>query len=83
MTRVAYRLGWITVDDPDEAMKILTKEAEKMNENVYKYLESLAKLGKDYCYKDSPNCIKCPMKDGCNYRSQKGSILKKGLFRKR
>ena len=54
-----------------------------MNENVYKYLESLAKLGKDYCHNDNPNCIKCPMKDGCNYRSKNGSILKKGLFRKR
>ncbi len=83
VTRVAYRLGWITVNEPDEAIKILTKEAEKMNENVYKYLESLSSLGKDYCYSDNPNCIKCPMKDGCNYRVQNGSILKKGLFRKK
>jgi hypothetical protein len=83
VTRVANRLGWINVDDPDEAIKILTKEAEKMNENVYKYLESLANLGNNFCYNDSPNCIKCPMKDGCNYRKQNGSIIKKGLFRKK
>jgi hypothetical protein len=83
VTRVAYRLGWINVNDPDEAIKILTKEAEKMNENVYKYLESLAKLGKNYCHINNPNCIKCPMKGGCNYRKKNSSILKKGLFRNR
>ena len=36
VTRVAYRLGWVSTDDPSEAIEILTKEAEKMNENVYK-----------------------------------------------
>ena len=45
VTRVANRLGWINTDNPDEAMKKLTEEAEKMNENVYKYLESLSKTG--------------------------------------
>ncbi|MCK4996056.1 MAG: ATP-binding protein, partial [Thermoplasmatales archaeon] len=39
VSRVANRLGWVNTDDPDEAMKVLSKEAEKMNENVYKYLE--------------------------------------------
>jgi hypothetical protein len=83
VTRVAYRLGWVKVDDPDEAINSLTKEAEKMNENVYKYLESLSNLGKNYCFENNPNCIKCPMKDGCNYRQQNGSLIKKGLFRKK
>ena len=83
VTRVAYRLGWVKVDEPDEAINSLTKEAEKMNENVYKYLESLSNLGKNYCFENNPNCIKCPMKDGCNHRQQNGSIIKKGLFRKR
>jgi len=83
VTRVAHRLGWISEGNPDEAIKILTKEAEKMNENVYKYLESLAILGKDYCHDDNPNCIKCSMKDSCRYRTTNGSIIKKGLFRKR
>ena len=83
VTRVAHRLGWISESNPDEAIKILTKEAEKMNENVYKYLESLAILGKDYCHDDNPNCIKCTMKDSCKYRTTNGSIIKKGLFRKR
>ncbi len=83
VTRVAYRLGWVSVDEPDEAIRILTKEAEKMNENVYKYLESLARLGEDFCLEDNPNCIKCPMNEGCNYKLQNGTILKKGLFRKR
>ena len=83
VNRVAKRLGWVESNDPDEAIKILTKEAEKMNENVYKYLESLSNLGKNYCFENNPNCIKCPMKDGCNHRQQNGSIIKKGLFRKR
>jgi hypothetical protein len=83
VTRVAYRLGWVSVDDPDEAIKLLTKEAEKMNENVYKYLESLARLGNNYCHIDNPNCIKCPMKDGCKYKTSNGSFIKKGLFRKK
>ena len=81
VSRVANRLGWIDTDDPDEAMKILTKEAEKMNENVYKYLESLAKLGRDFCDPVNPVCIKCPMNQGCNYRNSQKKV-KKGLFRK-
>jgi DNA helicase HerA-like ATPase len=67
VTRVAKRLGWIDTDNPDEAIKILSKEAEKMKENVYKYLESLAKHGKNYCYEQNPACNTCPMKDGCQY----------------
>ena len=76
--RVANRLGWASTDDPDDTIKALTKEAEKMKENVYKYLESLAKLGKDFCHKENPSCIKCPMKEGCKYRATPRQ--KKGLF---
>ena len=81
VTRVAKRLGWVTTDDPDEAIKTLSKEAEKMNENVYKYLESLSKLGKNFCLPENPKCIKCPMNQGCKYRNTRGSE-KKGLFKK-
>ncbi|UCH71554.1 MAG: DUF87 domain-containing protein [Thermoplasmatales archaeon] len=81
VARIAKRLGWISTDEPDEAIKILTKEAEKMNENVYKYLESLAKLGKDFCYEETPECIKCPMRQGCKYFASTGSE-KKSLFRR-
>jgi len=80
VTRVAYRLGWVSTDDPSEAIEILTKEAEKMNENVYKYLESLANLGRNFCHYDNPNCINCPMKNGCKFRAQQGQQPKKGLF---
>jgi DNA helicase HerA-like ATPase len=80
VTRVAHRLGWVNTDNPDEAIKILTEEAEKMNENVYKYLESLAKLGKNLCNEQNPKCMSCPMKDGCNYRASLSSRQKKGLF---
>ena len=81
VSRVAKRLGWIETDDPDEAIKILSKEAEKMNENVYKYLESLSNLGNKFCFVDDPKCIKCPMNQGCQYRATRGSE-KKGLFKK-
>lgn len=81
VSRVANRLGWINTNDPDEAIKILTKEAEKMNENVYKYLESLAKLGRDFCNPENPVCIKCPMNQGCNYRASHREV-KKGFFRR-
>ena len=81
VARVANRLGWISTEDPDEAIKILSKEAEKMKENVYKYLESLSKLGKNFCHIENPKCIKCPMNQGCKYRTSRGSE-KKGLFRK-
>jgi hypothetical protein len=81
VTRVANRLGWIDTNDPDEAIKVLTKEADKMNENVYKYLESLAKLGRDFCFEQNPQCMKCPMSAGCKF---KASLVpqKKGLFKK-
>jgi K+ transporter len=46
VTRVANRLGWVETENPDEAMKILSEEAKKMDENVYKYLDSLANLAK-------------------------------------
>ncbi|KYK19955.1 hypothetical protein AYK24_04665 [Thermoplasmatales archaeon SG8-52-4] len=81
VARVANRLGWVTTDNPDEAMKILSKEAEKMNENVYKYLESLSKLGQNFCFKQNPKCINCPMNKGCKYRTTQGSE-KKGFFRR-
>jgi DNA helicase HerA-like ATPase len=81
VNRVAKRLGWVSTDDPDEAIKILTKEAEKMKENVYKYLDSLAKLGENYCHEENPECIKCPMKESCKYRASYGK--KAGFFKKR
>lgn len=81
VTRVANRLGWVSTDNPDEAIKILSKEAEKMNENVYKYLESLSKLGKNFCFNQTPKCIQCPMNKSCKYRATQGSG-KKGLFRR-
>lgn len=83
VTRVAKRLGWVSTDDPDETINALTKEAEKMNENIYKYLESLANLGKNFCHESGPNCIKCPMKEGCKYRAAHGTDEKKGFLRKR
>jgi len=81
VTRVAKRLGWVDTDNPDDAIKMLTKEAEKMNENVYKYLESLAKLGNTVCSVDSPKCMSCPMSQGCKYRASL-KTEKKGFFRK-
>jgi len=79
--RVASRLGWVETDDAEETIKILSKEAEKMSENVFQYLESLAKIGKSYCHQDNPECIKCPMKDGCRFRVRLGK--KAGLFRRK
>jgi hypothetical protein len=81
VTRVANRLGWVETSDSDQAIKFLTKEAEKMNENVYKYLESLAKLGVNYCREENPKCISCPMNQGCNYRANVAN-QKKGLFKR-
>ena len=81
VARVAKRLGWVPTEDPDEAIKILSKEAEKMNEDVYKYLESLAKLGTNFCLIENPTCIKCPMNQGCKYHTTHTPV-KKGLFRR-
>ncbi len=79
VSRVANRLGWVETDDPEEAMKILSSEAEKMNENVYKYLESLAQLGRTFCKETNPECTNCPMNQGCAYRKSL-KPEKKGLF---
>lgn len=81
VVRVAKRLGWVDTDDPDEAIKALTKEAEKMNENVYKYLDSLAKLAENFCSIENPKCINCPMGQGCKYRMSL-QTKKKGFFRR-
>lgn len=67
VNRVAKRLGWVTTDDPDETIKFLSLEAEEMKENVYKYLESLAQLGANFCHKETPSCLQCPMANGCRY----------------
>jgi uncharacterized protein len=67
VNRVARRLGWVNTDDPDETIKFLSQEAEDMKENVYKYLESLAQLGGNFCHKDGPTCLSCPMANGCHY----------------
>lgn len=81
VNRVARRLGWVETSDPDETIKVLTKEAEKMNENIYKYLESLAKLGRKFCTIESPNCPSCPMSQGCQY-NHTHQTGKKGLFKR-
>ncbi|HEX08615.1 MAG TPA: DUF87 domain-containing protein [Thermoplasmatales archaeon] len=83
VARVANRLGWIKTEDPDEAIKTLTKEAEKMNENAYKYLESLARLGKDFCHEENPLCIKCPMNKNCRYRLTQPQIIEKKSWLRR
>ncbi|MCK4333112.1 MAG: DUF87 domain-containing protein, partial [Thermoplasmatales archaeon] len=80
VNRVAKRLGWVTTDDTEETIKQLTEEAEKMKENVYKYLESLAKLGKKFCHEENPECIRCPMNTGCQYRASRPK--KRGLFKR-
>jgi hypothetical protein len=80
---VANRLGWVSTDDPEEAMTILTEEAKKMNENVYKYLESLARLGRTVCHAETPDCVKCPMMEGCKYASNHNTGKKMGLFRRK
>jgi len=67
VNRVAKRLGWVTTNDPDETIKFLSQEAEEMKENVYKYLESLAQLGGNFCHKENPSCLQCPMGNGCRY----------------
>jgi DNA helicase HerA-like ATPase len=72
VNRVAKRLGWVTTDDPDETIKFLSQEAEDMKENVYKYLESLAQLGGNFCHKENPTCLQCPMSSGCRYHNSHG-----------
>jgi adenine-specific DNA glycosylase len=52
-----------------------------MKENVYKYLESLAQLGNNFCHSNNPECIKCPMTQGCKYRVSQ-QVEKRGFFRK-
>jgi DNA helicase HerA-like ATPase len=72
VNRVAKRLGWVSTDDPDETIKFLSVEAEEMKENVYKYLESLAQLGVNFCHKENPSCLQCPMVNGCHYHLSQG-----------
>ncbi|MFW6120322.1 MAG: helicase HerA domain-containing protein [Petrotogales bacterium] len=80
VNRVAKRLGWVTTDDPEETIKQLAVEAEKMKENVYKYLDSLAKLGERFCHEKNPECAHCPMNSGCQYSSSRPK--KRLLFKK-
>ena len=79
--RVANRLGWVKSTNPDETITLLTEEAEKMKENVAKYLESLSKLGKNFCHPENPSCSNCPMSQGCQYSASHKA--KKGIFRKK
>ena len=78
VNRVAKRLGWVTTNDPEETIQFLSHEAEKMQENPYKYLNSLAQLGKDFCFSQNPNCTQCPMRTGC--RTFATSTRKRGRF---
>jgi hypothetical protein len=81
VNRVAKRLGWVKTDDPEETIEFLTKEAEKMKENVYKYLDSLADLGRKFCHEQDPKCLRCPMNKGCRYRvsRNKGVLFKRSI----
>jgi len=78
--RMAKRLGWVSTTKPDDTISFLAKEAEKMKENVYRYLESLDKLGENFCHENNPECVRCAMNQGCKYRFSHAQ--KKGLFKK-
>ncbi|MDH7516862.1 MAG: DUF87 domain-containing protein [Candidatus Thermoplasmatota archaeon] len=78
--RVANRLGWVSTTKPDDTISFLAKEAEKMKENVYRYLESLDKLGENFCHENNPECVRCPMNQGCKYHRTR--MVKKGFFRR-
>jgi len=80
VNRVAKRLGWVSYDDPEKTIIFLTKEAEKMKENVYQYLESLATLGSQFCSEQTPKCDLCPMNSGCIYSHAHSKKL--GFFKK-
>ncbi len=69
--RVANRLGWVSTSTPDETINVLSREAKKMGEDPFRYLQSLAKLGEKYCHEINPECIRCPMRDKCRYRIRK------------
>jgi hypothetical protein len=82
VNRVAKRLGWVKTDDPEKTIKFLTAEAEQMKENVYQYLESLAKLGRSVCQEKDPECTKCPMSTGCAYHQGHGKTLLSGILKR-
>jgi len=77
MNRVAKRLGWVTIDDPEKTIKFLAEEAEKMKENVYQYLESLVNLGLSFCFEKNPDCRNCPMNDSCPTAAKQSIIIKR------
>jgi hypothetical protein len=79
VNRVANRLGWVSTKNPEATIKQLSEEAEKMNENVYKYLDSLARLGEKFCHENNPECLKCPMNSGCQFRNSRPK--KRGFFK--
>jgi len=87
--RVATRLGWVKTKTPDQTIQFLSEEAEEMKENVFKYLDSLAQLGKTVCHEASPSCAHCPMNAGCqHWQAQQprphapGPLHKHGLLRR-
>ncbi len=79
--RVANRLGWVQTNDSGKTIELLSEEAEKMEENVYQYLEKLSKIGIRICHENEPECVRCPMNSACQYRNARGN--KRGLFRKK
>ncbi len=87
--RVATRLGWVKTKTPDQTIQFLSAEAEEMQENVFKYLDSLAQLGKTVCHEASPSCAHCPMNSGCQHwlaqqphAPAPGPLHKHGLLRR-
>lgn len=69
VTRIVYRLGWTTAENPLEAERILAKHFPP--QHWVTLCHQLIRLGRDCCRRTEPKCARCPLSAWCSKQGVK------------
>ncbi|MGC8568264.1 MAG: endonuclease III domain-containing protein [Candidatus Micrarchaeia archaeon] len=70
--RIMERVNGIRQDMPYDKMQKYFEKQIPDDLEIYKDLHAqLVKLGKEFCFKNSPACIECPLSNVCKYKKIK------------
>lgn len=65
--RVARRAGLVGSDDPNKTKTLLQDVALRQGKRQDDYLHFYGDIGIKSCHSEAPNCIRCPLRDQCQF----------------
>jgi hypothetical protein len=66
--RVANRVGYVATGKPEETLELLRRAAARANVPATRYLDVFAKVGRQHCHRETPDCAPCPLAAKCAYK---------------